>query len=97
MDHLDESLKPLYEIAALHNTNEHKIKTGFKKVFGSTPNQYHREQRIERSKILIENTDLSLSEIAQKMGFASYPAFSKTFKQLAKVTPRKYSKSTRNS
>jgi len=97
MDHLKEQLKPIYEIASLYHTNEHKIKTGFKKIFDQTPHQFHKEQRIEQCKVLIINTDLTLKEIAQKMGFKSYPNFSQNFKNITKMTPRRYRKLSRNS
>ena len=92
IDHLQEPLKPVYELASLFNTNEHKIKTGFKEIFGVTPFQYHREQRIELSKILIANTDLSLKDIALKIGFTSYPQFSQHFKNYTEMSPRDFKK-----
>ncbi len=90
MDHIKEPLKKTYELAAIFNTNEHKIKTGFKEIYGLTPFQYHQEQRISESKILIENTNLSLFEIAIKMGFKSYPHFSKSFKAKTSYSPRDF-------
>ena len=90
--HLQEPLKPIYELASLFNTNEHKIKTGFKEIFGVTPFQYHRVKRIEHSKILIAYTDLSLKDIALKMGFRSYPQFSKHFKNYTEMSPRDFKK-----
>lgn len=96
IDHLQEPLKPVYELASHFNTNEHKIKTGFKEIFGVTPFQYHREQRIELSKILIANTELSLKEIALKMGFNSYPQFSQHFKNYTEISPRDFKKLIQN-
>ncbi|MDT0650806.1 helix-turn-helix domain-containing protein [Autumnicola edwardsiae] len=95
--HLDEPPKTLDQLAMLFNTNEYKIKTGFKEIFGCTPTQYYNKQRIRECKILIENTSLSLTEISIKMGFSSYPHFSKSFKKETHVTPRFYKKITRNS
>lgn len=97
MHHLDEPLKPLDELADIFNSNEYKIKTGFKEIFGYTPFQYHAEQRIKQCKILIENTNLSLTEISIKMGFGSYPHFSKSFKDKTKVCPKHYKNIIRNS
>lgn len=89
-NHLEEPLISYFDLASLFNTNEHKIKIGFKEVYGLTPFQLHRKKRIERSKILIANTDLLLTEIAQKMGFSTYPQFSKTFKMITGISPRAY-------
>ncbi|TDN79354.1 helix-turn-helix protein [Salegentibacter sp. 24] len=96
MHHLEEPLKPLDQLAELFNTNEHKIKTGFKEIFGCTPFQYHAKERIKQCKILIESTNLNLTEISDKMGFGSYPHFSKSFKEKIKVSPKHYQKFTRN-
>lgn len=97
VQHLDEPPKTLDQLAMLFNTNEYKIKTGFKEIFGCTPMQYYNRQRIRQCKILIENTSLSLKEISIKMGSSSYPHFSKSFKKETHVTPRFYKKITRNS
>lgn len=96
MHHLEEPPKTLDQLAGLFNTNKYKIKNGFKEVFGCTPTQYYNKQRIRKCKILIENTDLSLTEISNKMGFSSYPHFSKSFKKFTQLTPRFYKKITRN-
>lgn len=97
MHHLDEPPKTLDDLAQLFNTNKYKIKTGFKEIFGCTPTQYYNKQRIRQCQILIENTSLSLTEISNKMGFSSYPHFSKSFKKETQLTPRFYQKITQNS
>ena len=97
MHHLEEPLKPLDQMAELFNANEHKIKTGFKEIFGCTPFQYHARERIKRCKFLMETTNLGLAKISEKMGFGSYPYFSKSFKEKTKVSPKHYQKIIRNS
>lgn len=92
INHLEQPLISNPDLASLFNTNENKIKMGFKEAYGITPFQLHREKRIEHCKILIMNTDLSFSEIAQKMGFSSYPQFSRTFKMVTEKSPRTYKK-----
>jgi AraC-like DNA-binding protein len=90
LQHLNEPSRKNYELAVIYGTNEHKIKTGFKKVYGLTPTQYHKKQRIKHCKILIDNTDLPLKAIALKMGFKTYPKFSRYFKSEVKMTPKAY-------
>ncbi len=88
--HLEEPLINIEDLALEFNTNTHKITQGFKEIFGYTPFQYHARKRIERSKLLIEYSDLSLKEISIKLGYGSYPDFSKRFKTITKLSPKQY-------
>lgn len=44
----------------------------------------------EASRLLIEQPDLPLSEIALSMGFSNFSAFSRAFKKIKRVTPAEY-------
>ena len=61
----------------------------FKLIYGLTPFQYHKHERMTRIKILIEQTDISLKEIALDHGYQDYKTFSKEFKKKFKKTPSK--------
>lgn len=88
--HLEEPLVSIDELALKFQTNTHKIINGFKELFGCTPFQYHARQRIERCKFLIEYSELNLMEISIKMGYGSYPNFSKRFKNITQISPKRY-------
>jgi AraC-like DNA-binding protein len=45
---------------------------------------------MERATALLSGSDLSLSEIAARCGFASHSFFTKTFKRLYGITPTAY-------
>lgn len=62
----------------------------FKKAFGVTPIQYHLMVRIIKAKESIQFTDLSMNEIAEKLGFQSIYSFSRAFKKQEKVPPTFY-------
>jgi transcriptional regulator GlxA family with amidase domain len=47
-------------------------------------------QRVERGKRLLRDTDLSILEIGLATGFADQSHFTKTFRRMARVTPRDY-------
>lgn len=95
--HLEEPLLSIEDLAQKFNTNVHKITKGFKDIFGYTPFQYHARQRIEKCKLLIKYSDFSLTEISIKMGYGSYPDFSKRFKNITKLSPKQYRDIVRNS
>jgi AraC family transcriptional regulator len=64
----------------------------FKQSMGMTPTSYIAERRIERARKLMEETDLAISEISVRAGFASQSHFTTSFRRLAGVTPRSFRK-----
>lgn len=63
----------IQELARLVGINTTKLKLGFREVFASTIQEFIIRQRMEKGLMLIENTDLSISEIGYRVGY-SYPA-----------------------
>lgn len=59
----------------------------FQKETGHAPLAYQLEVRISRARVLLEQTDLSVSEIAQQTGFANVFYFSKMFSKRTGQTP----------
>lgn len=64
----------------------------FKKVTGTTSAAYISEYRIKKSFLLLENTDLSMAEIAEKVGFDDPNYFSRVFRSVTGITPSEYRK-----
>jgi AraC family transcriptional regulator len=62
----------------------------FKQSTGVSPNVYMTEQRIERAKKLLSETDLPLADIALRIGFASQSHFTTTFRKLVWTTPKAF-------
>ncbi len=67
----------------------------FKKCFNITPMNYIQSVRINRSLNLIEYTDMSISKIAEEIGFLNQNSFIKAFKSLYSITPNDYRKKIR--
>lgn len=59
----------------------------FSSVTGTTIEQYHITQRIEKVKELLVYDELSLSEIAHRYGFSSVAHLSSQFKKVTGLTP----------
>lgn len=57
---------------------------------GMTPNNYIRRIRMEKSKELLEETNLTVSEISYKTGFSSAFYFSKCFKEYYGMSPSQF-------
>ena len=64
----------------------------FKKAFGVTPYAYLLSKKIDFSKKLLENTNLSISQIADKLCFADEYYFSNIFKSKVGIAPSVYRK-----
>ncbi len=64
----------------------------FKDKYKMTPYTYIQLKKIERAKIMLEQTELSVSEISSNLGFCDSHYFSRFFKQNVKVSPRTYRK-----
>ena len=64
---------------------------------GTTPSEYLRSKRITYAEHLIQTTDLTISEVAYKVGFNNPRYFSKYFQDAYGVTPSQYKKSLNES
>ncbi len=66
--------------------------TLFTKEFGVPPKEYLTDVRVGKAKKLLADTDLPLSEIAEKCGFSDVSVFAKNFKKVSGSTPNAYRK-----
>lgn len=64
----------------------------FKSRFGKSPKQYILEQKLDRAKTLLNTTDLSVTHIANSVGFPDVLSFSRCFKNKLGVSPQNYRK-----
>jgi AraC-like DNA-binding protein len=78
------------ELAARFYMEQSSFTRRFKSHTGKTPKEYQINCRMERAVTLLLGSDLSLSEIAVRCGFASHSFFTKTFKRLYGITPTAY-------
>ncbi|MBD3882421.1 helix-turn-helix transcriptional regulator [Phormidium tenue FACHB-886] len=88
-EHLDQDIK-LADLAQLLGMSQFHFSHLFKQSIGIAPYQYLLQQRIERAKHLLKQTDRSIMDIAFLCGFNSHSHLSKQFRQLTGVTPRAY-------
>ncbi len=62
----------------------------FKQVEGTTFNNYLMKVRMEESKDLMSNTDLSINEISYMVGIGDANYFSKCFRKYSGITPKEF-------
>lgn len=67
----------------------------FLREFGITPYAYQMEQKIQIAKSLLENSQMTISEIAQSVGYSDIHYFSNLFQKKCGLRPLAYRKSKR--
>ena len=87
--HLDQVIK-LTELADLLNMSQFHFCRLFKQSVGLSPYQYLLQQRVERAKEALLNSDRLIADIALDRGFNSHSHLSKQFRQLTGLTPNKF-------
>lgn len=84
------------ELADMAGYHEYHLNRLFTNHTGKSIHNYILNTRLNQAKLLIVNSDYSLSEIANKTGFNNYTYFSSYFKQSIGVTPMEYKKNMKN-
>jgi AraC family transcriptional regulator len=88
-EHLTQDIK-LANLAHLLGISQFHFSHLFKRSLGTAPYQYLIQQRIERAKQLLKQTDLSIMDIALNCGFNSHSHLSKQFRHFTGMTPKAY-------
>ena len=88
-EHLSEEIS-LNLLADVFHLNPQYIGQLFKNEIGVNFLSYLTNIRMERAKKLLVSTDLPVSEVAQRSGYADYRVFTKAFKKTEGVTPSQY-------
>jgi AraC-like DNA-binding protein len=88
-EHLCEDVG-IDKLASLCNMSEVYFRRVFKRSFGTSPSKYRLNLRLRRAAEYLRYTDISVSEIAELLGFADSSYFIKRFKENYSVTPLSY-------
>ena len=86
LDHLGDTLE-VTELARACALSRSHFSRAFKCSTGVSPQDWIRQQRIARAKQLIQNTDLTLTQISLECGFCDQAHFSHIFTRSEGITP----------
>lgn len=87
--HLSENLS-LERLAQQVGFSPYHFVRLFREATGKSPHQFVQQQRIERAKQLLRETDTPLAHIALESGFANQSHLTHVFKRYLNLTPRVY-------
>lgn len=82
-------------LAQQAHVNKYYMSHAFKREYGVSPIQYLIRRRIEESRYLLRETDLSLAQICRMLGFSSGSYFSQSFCKAVGMAPMEYRKRCR--
>ena len=90
-NHINNDVK-ISTLAAMIYRSESQTIRIFKQTYGMTPYNYLLSMRIKSAQQLLEQTNLSIKEIAYNLGFTDEHYFSHLFKAKTSKTPTQYRK-----
>lgn len=82
----------LTNLAKQVGTNEFKLKKFFKEIFGNTVFGYLNDYKMTKAKEMLQDADLTISEVADNLGFKSQNHFSTVFKKHYGYSPSEIKK-----
>jgi len=77
-------------IARSLGISESGLRRAFKNTFGVSPVQYRIHIRINQAKYLLESTEMTVSAVADALGFYDQAYFCKIFRKYIGVSPKQY-------
>jgi AraC-like DNA-binding protein len=80
------------ELAGKVNLNRTTLQKVFKEMYGLTINEYRTKARLQLAKNLLASTELSITEIAGRSGYANASKFTEVFKKNEGMLPKDWRK-----
>lgn len=96
LQYIDEHLRENIRISTLAERcmlSASRFSHLFKEVTGTSTIAYIQELRVSKGAVLLRTTDLSVSEVAERLGFCDAAYFSRAFKRSCGLSPNAYRQS----
>lgn len=95
-DHIRDNLS-VDQITKHVDVSRRTLEVGFQRNIGRGINAEYQRRRMEKGRDLLLQTDWSVSEIADYLGYIELKYFSKAFRDAHGISPMRYRKNTRQS
>jgi len=86
----------LSDLARRVGLGVHKLQAGFREFFGTTVFGLLKEHRLQKARMLLDQADMNVSQVAWAIGYVNLSHFSAAFKKRFGVLPRDYLAGTRH-
>ena len=83
------TMEDLADMCHLSPTHFRRI---FNTIMGTSPLEYVNDTRIDQACIALQNTDISILEISESVGFLSISSFNRAFAKRCEISPREWRK-----
>lgn len=80
-------------LAKIFYVSENHFCRLFKNTVGISPIDYINEYRVGKAELLLQKTDLTISEVANEVGFENVNYFSRVFRKIKRISPSEYRRS----
>lgn len=87
MDSASHEAWPIRRLARVSGVSQAHFARSFKQAYGVPPHRYLLTRRIERASALLRDTDVPITEIAFRTGWASLGTFGRTFRDVTGESP----------
>ena len=91
-DHLDKSLPSIRTIAKDMALSESTLKRNFKQVFGTSIYNFYLQKKMQQARELLAENNVSVKEIAYKLGYEKPSNFIRIFKKHYSFSPGSFRK-----
>ncbi len=86
----ENGMPQIPKIAQAIHLSEGRLRTLFRQYFNISLGQYLQYYQVNKAVSLMENSDMTLTEIAVESGYHSLATFSRAFKRIMKKNPKSY-------
>ena len=83
---------PLERLVSIACMSESKLKSCFKRQLGCSVTQYIQGRRMSQAEHLLIDTDFTMGQIAQMIGYTTSSRFAELFKKSTELLPNEYRK-----
>ena len=80
------------DLAFLCNLSLSTFKRRFVKIYGTSPNKWILQRRMEMAKELLRQPGEKPGEVSYKVGYENHSSFTQSFKQAFGITPKDFQK-----